>query len=234
MYFTSHFCLFNSQKQETALGYRASLIARAVKNLPANAGDTGDLGLIPGLGKSPGEGNGYPFQYSCLENPMDRQVWQATVHRVAKNWTRRQKFWVPQRHTQTKCVNQCETSGLHFLLFFKVISVLYNVWSHAHRHACAPALAHIHIHTIWDGQRNKKDNLQTQTFLVAQMVKYLPTLQKTQVWSLGREDPLEKEMTTHSSILAWEIPRTEEPGRLQSMGKQRVGHNWLTSLQTQG
>ena len=59
---------------------------------------------------------------------------------------------------------------------------------------------------------------------MAQTVKRLPTMQKTWVQSLGREDPLEKEMTTHSSTLAWEIPWTEEPGRLlQSMGLQRVG-----------
>ena len=50
-------------------------------------------------------------------------------------------------------------------------------------------------------------------------------MQETQVQSLGREDPLEKEMATHSSILAWEIPWTEEPGRLQSMGSSRVGHS---------
>ena len=57
------------------------------------------------------------------------------------------------------------------------------------------------------------------------MVKHLPIMQETQVRSLGREDPLEKETATHSSILAWKIPWTEEPGRLQSMGWQRVGHN---------
>ena len=57
------------------------------------------------------------------------------------------------------------------------------------------------------------------------MVKHLPTMRETGVRSLGREDPLEKEMATHSSILAWKIPRTEEPGRLQSMESQRVGHN---------
>ena len=57
------------------------------------------------------------------------------------------------------------------------------------------------------------------------MVKNSPTKQETQVQSLGQEDPLEKEMTTHSSILAWEIPWTEEPGGLHSMGSQRVGHN---------
>ena len=63
------------------------------------------------------------------------------------------------------------------------------------------------------------------TFLVAQMVKRLPTMRETWVRSLGREDPLEKEMATHSSILAWKIPWTEEPGGLLSMGLQRVGHN---------
>ena len=57
------------------------------------------------------------------------------------------------------------------------------------------------------------------------MVKHLPTMWETQVQSLGREDLLEKEMTTHSSILGWKIPWTEEPGRLQSMGSQRVGHD---------
>ena len=57
------------------------------------------------------------------------------------------------------------------------------------------------------------------------MVKHLPTLQETQVRSLGQEDPLEKEMATHSSTLAWEILWTEEHGRLESMGSQRVGHN---------
>ena len=64
-----------------------------------------------------------------------------------------------------------------------------------------------------------------KTSLVAQTVKRLPTMQETQVRSLGRKDPLEKEMTTQSSILAWEISWTEESGRLQSMGLQRVGHD---------
>ena len=58
--------------------------------------------------------------------------------------------------------------------------------------------------------------------LVAQMVKSLPEMRETQVQFLGQEDPLEKEMATHSSILAWKIPWMEEPGRLQSMGLQRV------------
>ena len=86
------------------------------------------------------------------------------------------------------------------------------------------------------------------TSLTAQSVKNLPAMQETWVWFLGWEDPLEKEMATHSSILAWKIPWTEEPAGLQSMGSQRVGHDlatkpppiygrvfiitWYTSLQT--
>ena len=64
-----------------------------------------------------------------------------------------------------------------------------------------------------------------QVFLVAQMVKNLPAMQETQVQSLQQEDPLEKVMATHSSILAWKIPWAEEPGGLQSVGLQRVGHS---------
>ena len=66
--------------------------------------------------------------------------------------------------------------------------------------------------------------------MVAQMVKRLSTMRETQVWSLGQEDPLEKEMATHSSTLDWKIPWTEESGRLQSMGSLPIGHNWAISL----
>ena len=69
-----------------------------------------------------------------------------------------------------------------------------------------------------------------RTSLVAQTVKRLPTMWESRVRSLGRKDPLKKEMATHSSILAWKIPWAEDPGRLQSMGSQRVGHDWATSL----
>ena len=60
---------------------------------------------------------------------------------------------------------------------------------------------------------------------MAQAIKYSPGVQETWVQSLGQEDPLEKEMATHSSILAWRIPWKEEPGGLESMGSQKVGHN---------
>ena len=65
---------------------------------------------------------------------------------------------------------------------------------------------------------------------MAQTVKNPPIVRETWVRSLGREDPLEKEMATHSSTLAWKIPWMEEPTRLQFMGSQRVGHDWAISL----
>ena len=63
-------------------------VVLVVKNLPANVEVIGDTGSMPGLGRSPGGGHGNPLQYSCLENPMDRGAWRATVHRAAKSWTR--------------------------------------------------------------------------------------------------------------------------------------------------
>ena len=78
---------------------------------------------------------------------------------------------------------------------------------------------HIGTASFW------KTVLYGDTSLVAQRVKLLPAMQETQVQSLGQEDPLEKEMATDSSILAWRMPWTEEPGGLQSVGLQRVGHN---------
>ena len=102
-----------------------------------SAWNAGDLGSIPGLGRFPGEGKGYPLQYSCLENSMDRGA-----------------------------------------------------------------------------------------SLTAQLVKNLPGMQETWVRFLGWEYPLEKEMATHSSTLAWRIPWTEEPGRLQSMRLQELDMTW--------
>ena len=64
---------------------------------------------------------------------------------------------------------------------------------------------------------------------MAQMVNSLPAMQETQVRSLGRESPMEEKMATHSRSFAWKIPWIEEPGGLQSMGSQRIGHDWMTS-----
>ena len=78
----SHFTLEIFEGPKTLSGFPGGLV---VKNLPANAEDTGDLGLIPGLGRFPGGGNGNPLQYSCWDNPMNRGAWWAKVHEVAKS-----------------------------------------------------------------------------------------------------------------------------------------------------
>ena len=84
----------------------ASQVALVGKNSPANARDLRDMGLIPGWGRSPGlgrsprEGHGNPLQYACLENPMDRGAWWATVHEVAKSWTRLSNWAL----TRSECV----------------------------------------------------------------------------------------------------------------------------------
>ena len=85
--------------------------------------------------------------------------------------------------------------------------------------------AHVCMVVGWNGVEYHK-----WASLVAQAVKKPLAMLETWVWSLGREDPLEKKMATHSSILAWKISWTEEPGRLQSMGLQRVGRDWATSF----
>ena len=85
------------------------------------------------------------------------------------------------------------------------------LWHHGHTVAELPSL------------REKRASL------VAHMVKNLPAMHEIQLWSLGREDSLEKGMATHSSILAWRIPWRKEPGRLQSMGSQKTGHDWVTN-----
>ena len=80
-----------------------------VKNLPANAGDTGGLDLIPGLGRSPGEGNGNPLQYSCLETSMDRGAWWAMVHGVLESQTTQRQLTT---HACSMSVNDCRTLGI--------------------------------------------------------------------------------------------------------------------------
>ena len=82
-----------------------------VKSPPASAGDTGDSGSTPGLGRSPGGGHGNPLQYSCLMNPMDRRAWRATLHAVAKSRTRLKQL---STHTQHRPMRkQCLQKFLH-------------------------------------------------------------------------------------------------------------------------
>ena len=75
-----------------------------VKNSPANAGDARDVGSIPGLGRSPGEGNGHPLKYSCPENPIDRGAWWATAHSVAKSQIQLKRLSTAQHSTYSICV----------------------------------------------------------------------------------------------------------------------------------
>ena len=87
-----------------SLSLGASQAAQWVENLPANAGDTGDLGLIPGSGRSPGGGHGHPLQYSCLENPMDRGAWSLQSigsQRVRHNWS----DWVCTHASLPSCLS---------------------------------------------------------------------------------------------------------------------------------
>ena len=96
-------------------------MAQLVKDLPANVGDGSDMNSIPGLGKSPGDRNGNLLQYSCLENCMDRGVWQAIVHGVTKSWTQLSTHTHTHMHTNTHTHTQTHIHthklvGVHFLL----------------------------------------------------------------------------------------------------------------------
>ena len=88
---------------------QSSQVALVVKNPPVSVGDERDPGSIPGLGRSPGGGNGNPLQYSCLENPMDRGAWRATVHRVVKSQV--QLSVHTQTHTHTGRDRDCRNKG---------------------------------------------------------------------------------------------------------------------------
>ena len=92
-------------------------MALVVKNLPANAGDKRDVGSIPGSGRAPGGGHGNPSQYSCLENPMARETWQATVHTVGKSQTQLKRL-----STHRKIISFSLASTIKKLLYKKVTS----------------------------------------------------------------------------------------------------------------
>ena len=87
------------------------------------------------------------------------------------------------------------------------------------------------LSTIWTRVTGSYSKVIVNVSLVAQTVKNVPAMQETQVRSLGWEDPLEEEMATHSSILAWRIPQTEAPGRLQSMESPTGGHDWAANYE---
>ena len=96
-----------------------------VKNLPANAGDPRDAGLIPGSGRSPGGGNGKPLQYSCLENPTDREAWRATVHGVAQNSDKTKQL---KTHTHQWLGRQASNPGSGDAALGRGTGVLHGMW----------------------------------------------------------------------------------------------------------
>ena len=149
--------------------------------------NAGDPGWFLPLGRSPGEGNGYPLQYSCLENTMIRGAWRSMVHGITKGQT-----WL---------------SDQHFQLFYFYVFLMPQSYSES---MTKKQYLSLRLLLYWV----------VRASLTAQLVKNLPAMQETRDWFKGQEDPLEKEMATHSSILAWKIPWTEEPGGLQSMGSQ--------------
>ena len=100
----------------------SSQVALLVKNLPANAEDIRDLGSIPGSRRSPGEGNGNPLQYSCLENPMDRGVQSATIHGVSKSWTRLKQL---SMHACSAFHFSCGLPRCHFLVQNSFVPILF-------------------------------------------------------------------------------------------------------------
>ena len=90
---------------------QAPQVVQVVKNPPPNPRDIRDVGSIPGLGRSPGGGHGNSLQYSCLENPMDRRAWWATVHRVAKSGTRLKQLSMHPRQTTLDYISLCTQSS---------------------------------------------------------------------------------------------------------------------------
>ena len=153
-----------------------------------SAWNSGELGSIPGSGRSPGEGNGNSLQYSCLESPYCLSSFEDKPNIF--------RFGLCRMTTSFNCSCIASLLGLNIITGF------------------IPKLT-IYIPEYF------YDLYIYRASLVTQLVKSLPLMQERQVQSLGQGDPLEKETATHSSISAWRIPRTEEPGGLQSMGSQR-------------
>ena len=150
-----------------------------------------------------GEGNGNPLQYSCLKNPLDGGAWWAAVHGVAKSRTRLSDF----------------TFTFHFHALEKAMATHSSVLALRIPGVGEPGgLPSMGSHRVGHDWSDLAAAAAAAAFFMGfpggSEVKNLPTMQETSVWSLGQEDPLEKEMAAHSSVLAWEIPWTGDPDGL--------------------
>ena len=170
-----------------------SSLAQMVKESAYNVGDPGS---IPGQGRSPGEGDGNPLQYSCLENPMDGEAWQATVRGVTKSWTRLSDFTFT--FTQSYSI-QCHLARSCFMSFSTIL--LFSSFE-----SYCPC---------------SNNSLKIQSFCYQGILKVSFNFYSWLVISAAAA-ATEKAMATHSSTLAWKIPWMEEPGRLQSTGSKAI------------
>ena len=170
--------------------------------------ETWDSGLILGLGRSPLRGHSNPLHYSCMESPMDRRAWQATVHSVAKSQTRLR--WL----------------STHACVY--IWSVYVFAWRKSEKIRCNK----VKLTPSFGQGRWGPLYIISCTFvwvsLVSQVVKNLPAMQETWVQSLGWEDPLGRAWQATPVFFPGESLWTEEPGELQSVGLQRAAHDWVT------
>ena len=182
------------------------------KYIPESACNAGYLGSIPRLGRSPGEGKGNPLQYSCLENPIDRGTWWATIHGVARrghNVVTKAPYFIWLFLLFTLCA--FSAPGACSWTQYTVLPCVFTL--------LLPMSVSDFPCFWWSWEAS----------LVSQTVKRLPAIWETWVWSLGWEDPLEKEMATHSSTLAWKITWMEEPGGLYSPWVSK-SQTWLSDF----
>ena len=223
-------------------------------------------GFDPGLGRSPGGGNGHPLQDSCPENPWTeepRRLQFMESQRVRHGWATN-TFTIKEtikcgewKKNNRKCPLDDQKSGKDseevakaetcrtrrsyaksWMWVYQAQDIAYAKAQWQNRIWCfhrKKRLARVnkvdegdYKDFIIDSKCNEKSLDDFKQHFPCSSVCNLPAIWETWVLSLGREDPLEEEMATHSSILAWKISWTEEPGGVQSMGSQRARHDWAT------
>ena len=172
------------------------------------------MGSIPGLGRSPGEGQGNPLQYSCLENPMDRGAWWVTVHRVSKS--RRQL----KQLTHTGSLEEIELK-----LYICIYIYIYI--------CCKSFIVYIYLSHGRGLQGSKSCLVAAERGFRQKPWCQRGSSEASGLWRL-LVSLAEKAMTPYSSVLAWRTPGMGEPGGLPSMGLHRVGHNWCDSAAAAG
>ena len=152
--------------------------------------------------------------------PMDRGTWWATIHGVTKSLT-----WLKWLSMHMQILGKSAAAAAASKSHWSCPTLCNPIDSSPPGSSVSGILQA----RIWSGLPFPPPIGNSRTPWVGQMVENVPAMWETWVWPLGWEDPLEKGMATYSSIIACRIPWTEEPGRLQSMGSQRVGHDWVTN-----